>query len=147
MSTNPFRVGDEVHGFADGYFGRDSYGCRRVEAVGPDWIVTRRLDGAGDETQPAVEFVGGAEQLAGLAVANTSRVQCEHNEPMEPDDQPTWGGIVESASNCAYCAAAPGAGPCALHRKDDQSRPFSIADTCCGACPGGACYVDGVTGA
>jgi len=28
-----------------------------------------------------------------------------------------WGGLVESASNCAYCAAAPDAGPCALHRE------------------------------
>lgn len=35
------KVGDEVHGFAGGAFGRDSYACRKVEAVGPDWIVTR----------------------------------------------------------------------------------------------------------
>jgi len=34
-------VGAIVHGFCGGYFGRDSYACRRVEAVGPDWIVTR----------------------------------------------------------------------------------------------------------
>ncbi len=38
---NPFKVGDIIHGFAGGAFGRDSYACRRVEAVGPDWIVTR----------------------------------------------------------------------------------------------------------
>jgi len=34
-----------IHGFANGYFGRDSYACRRVEAVGADWIVTRNLNG------------------------------------------------------------------------------------------------------
>ena len=51
---NPFDVGDMIHGFAAGYFGRDSYACRRVEALGPDWIVTRNERGA-------LEFVGGEE--------------------------------------------------------------------------------------
>lgn len=41
MSAAPLTVGDVIHGFAEGAFGRDSYQCRRVEAVGPDWIVTR----------------------------------------------------------------------------------------------------------
>ncbi len=39
--THSFKPGDVVHGFCGGSFGRDSYACRRVEAVGPDWIVTR----------------------------------------------------------------------------------------------------------
>jgi hypothetical protein len=39
--ANPFVVGDRIHGFASGYFGRDSYACRTVEAVGPDWVLTR----------------------------------------------------------------------------------------------------------
>jgi hypothetical protein len=34
-------VGDVIHGFAYGAFGRDHYDCVRVEAVGPDWIVAR----------------------------------------------------------------------------------------------------------
>lgn len=38
---NPPAIGTVIHGFADGMFGRDSYQCRRVEAVGSDWIVTR----------------------------------------------------------------------------------------------------------
>lgn len=38
-------VGDEIHGFANGVFGRDSYVCRVVEAVGPDWLVTRNKAG------------------------------------------------------------------------------------------------------
>lgn len=41
----PFKVGDVIHGFAAGSFGRDSYACRRVEAVGADWIVTRNTRG------------------------------------------------------------------------------------------------------
>lgn len=39
-------VGAIVHGFCGGYFGRDSYACRRVEAVGADWMVTRNGNGA-----------------------------------------------------------------------------------------------------
>lgn len=39
--SNNFKVGDEIHGFARGAFGRDSYDCRIVEAIGMDWVVTR----------------------------------------------------------------------------------------------------------
>lgn len=38
-------VGAAVHGYAGGAFGRDSYACRVVEAIGPDWIVTRNRHG------------------------------------------------------------------------------------------------------
>lgn len=31
--------------------------------------------------------------------------------------------------------------------ESDTEVPPSIGDTCCGKCPGGTCYVDGVTGA
>ena len=34
-------VGQILKGFCNGYFGRDSYGEKRIEAVGPDWIVVR----------------------------------------------------------------------------------------------------------
>lgn len=44
MATRPL-VGQRVHGFASGLFGRDSYECRRVEAVGLDWVVTRNDSG------------------------------------------------------------------------------------------------------
>ena len=37
----PPLVGSRIHGFANGVFGRDSYTCRTVEAVGLDWVVTR----------------------------------------------------------------------------------------------------------
>jgi hypothetical protein len=37
--------GTVIHGFCSGYFGRDSYACRAVEATGRDWIVTRNSVG------------------------------------------------------------------------------------------------------
>lgn len=40
-----FQIGDQIHGFAGGAFGRDSYDCRIVEAVGTDWAVTRNTNG------------------------------------------------------------------------------------------------------
>jgi hypothetical protein len=40
-----FKVGQMIHGFAGGAYGRDSYDCRRVEAVGFDWVVTRNSRG------------------------------------------------------------------------------------------------------
>lgn len=54
--ARPLAVGDIIHGFANGAFGRDSYDCRKIEAVGPDWIVTR--DENGD-----VEFAAGRRTL------------------------------------------------------------------------------------
>ena len=41
MTTHSFKPGDFIHGFCCGSFGLYSYACLRVEAVGPDWIVTR----------------------------------------------------------------------------------------------------------
>jgi hypothetical protein len=35
------RVGSVLYGFCGGYFGRDSYSDKRVEAIGADWIVAR----------------------------------------------------------------------------------------------------------
>lgn len=35
------RVGDVLYGFCNGYFGRDSYCDKRVEAIGADWVVAR----------------------------------------------------------------------------------------------------------
>lgn len=38
-------VGDNITGYCDGHFGRDSYGDKLVLAVGRDWIVVRERDG------------------------------------------------------------------------------------------------------
>lgn len=48
MSRRPLAVGDVIHGFAYGAFGRDHYHCVRIEAVGPDWIVARDPDSEWD---------------------------------------------------------------------------------------------------
>lgn len=34
-------VGTMLFGYCDGYFGRDSYTDKEVEAVGVDWVVVR----------------------------------------------------------------------------------------------------------
>ncbi|MFD3952240.1 hypothetical protein ACFWRC_19715 [Streptomyces albidoflavus] len=44
-SPRPLSVGDVIHDFAYGAFGRDHFTCVRVDAVGPDWIVARSPDG------------------------------------------------------------------------------------------------------
>ncbi len=44
--TSPLRVGDMLYGFCGGYFGRDSYDNKRVEAIGSDWVVVREENGS-----------------------------------------------------------------------------------------------------
>lgn len=34
-------IGRHLYGFCNGYFGRDSYSNKRIEAEGDDWIVAR----------------------------------------------------------------------------------------------------------
>lgn len=43
VDVRPLAVGDRIHGYCGGYFGRDHYDCGTVEAVGPDWIVARSI--------------------------------------------------------------------------------------------------------
>ena len=57
--SRPLAVGDIIHGFARGAFGRDHYDCVRVEAVGPDWIVAR--DPHEPEQEPS--FTSGRRSL------------------------------------------------------------------------------------
>jgi len=42
------RVGTVLYGYCNGYFGRGSYGDRRIEAIGSDWVVVREDDGIPD---------------------------------------------------------------------------------------------------
>lgn len=42
-------IGMMLYGYCEGYFGRDSYGDKRIEAVGVDWLVVRAC---GDEGKP-----------------------------------------------------------------------------------------------
>ncbi len=62
------RIGQIIHGFCGGAFGGDSYACRRVEAVGADWIVTRSASG--------VELAAGDEELRIVAEETDNRSWC-----------------------------------------------------------------------
>jgi hypothetical protein len=78
MMTTPRRplaVGDIIHGFAYGAFGRDHYHCVRIEAVGPDWIVARDPD----SERGGPSFTAGREAL--------QLCQQARDEPC-PNDQP-----------------------------------------------------------
>jgi len=76
-------VGDVIHGFAQGGFGRDHYDCVKIEAAGPDWIVARAEDGG-------VSFATGESSLKHLAmVRDTDRDQCKVQLcPLEESDGP-----------------------------------------------------------
>lgn len=41
MMASLLAVGTVLYGFCNGFFGRDSYEDKRVEAFGADWIVAR----------------------------------------------------------------------------------------------------------
>jgi hypothetical protein len=60
MPTKPLAVGDVIHGFAHGVFGRDHYDCVRIEAVGPDWIVARNPH---NEFGAGLYFAAGRSEL------------------------------------------------------------------------------------
>ena len=59
---NILRVGDALYGFCGGYFGRDSYDQKRVEAIGSDWVVAR--EGGGK----VVFYIGNPEDLVKYTV-------------------------------------------------------------------------------
>ena len=42
-------IGQILYGFCGGYFGRDDYGDKRIEAIGADWVVARHIS-EGDVT-------------------------------------------------------------------------------------------------
>ena len=76
--TREFRVGMQVHGFAGGVFGRDSYECRRIEAMGSDWVVTRSDTGT-------PEFASGSESLHWLKDAIDKPPSDCLCQPYDPD--------------------------------------------------------------
>jgi len=59
VSGEPLKIGDVIHGFAQGAFGRDHYDCVKIEAAGTDWIVARDADGD-------VSFASGERSLRRL---------------------------------------------------------------------------------
>lgn len=54
-NSRPLAVGDRIHGYCGGYFGRDHYDCGTVEAIGSDWLVARTPEGkAFSECRPNI---------------------------------------------------------------------------------------------
>ena len=39
------KVGDILYGYCGGWFGRDSFEDKRIEAIGPDWVICRDENG------------------------------------------------------------------------------------------------------
>lgn len=45
QDRKPLSVGDVIHGFAQGAFGRDHYDCVKISLTGPEWIQAVSADG------------------------------------------------------------------------------------------------------
>jgi hypothetical protein len=76
--TRPLAVGDVIHGFAYGAFGRDHYNCVRIEAAGPDWIVAREDHGH----EPT--FTSGRQSLELCQQARDEGHRAQWGEPENP---------------------------------------------------------------
>jgi len=64
------KVGSVLHGYCGGYFGRDSYDHKRVEATGKGWLVVRNEQG-----EPEF-YVGKKKELEEYLVPD---VHCEES--------------------------------------------------------------------
>jgi len=80
MSRCPLAVGDIIHGYAYGAFGRDHYHCVRVEAVGPDWIVARDT---GLDEQHGPSFTSGHRALELCQQARDEGHRTPYGEPVQ----------------------------------------------------------------
>ena len=69
MTVQVLRVGDTLYGFCNGYFGRDSYADKQVEAIGSDWVVAREV-GSGS----LVMYLGRPEDLLKYTVEESGEV-------------------------------------------------------------------------
>lgn len=77
-AETPLAVGQVLHGFCGGAFGRDHYDCCRVEALGPDWIVVRDDEGY-------MGFATGVKRLLDLREYRAENDYCpSHPCPVQP---------------------------------------------------------------
>ena len=79
MTARPLAVGDVIHGFAYGAFGRDHYDCVRIEAVGPDWLVAR------DPDNGRLVFASGRRALGFLQAARDEPCSNASNRQLDGD--------------------------------------------------------------
>lgn len=75
-------IGQKLYGYCGGMFGRDSYGTKRIEAFGVDWIVAREVDGYGENYPLFAWFKSNAEMLAEVAEHSSeeARVRWEEDD-------------------------------------------------------------------
>ena len=75
----PLAVGDVLHNFSCGVFGRDHYDCVRIEETGPDWI--RAVDRHGVSVNAR-----GYRSLV-LLMEHRDKAKCngDENDPMRED--------------------------------------------------------------
>lgn len=80
--SRPLAVGDVIHWFARGAFGRDHYDCVKIEAAGLDWIVARDNNGG-------VAFASGRRSL-NLLIEVRDEDSCDNPDgcPLGLDEPP-----------------------------------------------------------
>lgn len=85
MSSLPLSVGDQIHGFAGGLFGRDHYVCVTVEHVARDWVVLR---GTHPDSSGAIRLLYGSEDLRSAQYErdHPDRWHCTGADGCRPDD-------------------------------------------------------------
>lgn len=76
MTDRPVQVGDPLHGYCGGLFGRDHYDCGFIEAVGRDWVVLRST--GADRWNP-VGMACGRNILTELAEFRTDFSYCNED--------------------------------------------------------------------
>ena len=69
------RVGTRLYGYCGGFFGRDDYNDKRVEAIGADWVVVR-YDSTGEVG--FCSFVGDSWSLDDLEEYTIKRTEDEY---------------------------------------------------------------------
>ena len=101
----PLAVGDMVHGFCQGFFGRDHYDCMQIVETGPDWVL---LISAGLEYGgPRTSRLEGFQALSGLMKLRDTQAEegCEYDRALD-----NWGdgegchfrGAVQLTENGPY---------------------------------------------
>lgn len=67
-------IGTILYGYCNGYFGRDSYDDKRIEAVGSDWVVVREENG-----MPNFASFSSTEEMEGFIKEWSKKEEEEEN--------------------------------------------------------------------
>jgi len=59
-------IGKVLKGYCDGWFGRDGYGDKTIEAVGSDWVVVRYDEDSTFGNHPSIAIFDTEEDLVVL---------------------------------------------------------------------------------